>query len=218
MFIFTTKLNKKRAVLCLLLLAAVLLAIILLAGRRDRTESRDTPSASSVGSVEEQVEYLASLGWVVEAQPLDVQEIVIPDEFTGVYAEYSRLQQEQGFDLSKYSGREAVRYTYRVLNHPTCSDPVVADLIICRGKLIAGDIQCTALDGFMSTLEFPAAGAASSAGQTEMAPENSPAAGETPEDGPDGSEETGTTAEADAGGESGAPAEAAAADTDGNLL
>ena len=37
--------------------------------------------------------------------------------FTGVYEEYKALQKNQGFDLTEYTGMEAIRYTYRVLNY-----------------------------------------------------------------------------------------------------
>ena len=49
---------------------------------------------------------------------------------------------------------EAVRYTYRILNYPE-NESVVADIIVFRNEIIAGDIQNNSLDGFMAGLKFP---------------------------------------------------------------
>ena len=45
-------------------------------------------------------------------------------------------------------------YLYKVLNHPKETE-VFADIIVYRGRVIAGDIQSAALDGFMNGLEYP---------------------------------------------------------------
>jgi len=84
--------------------------------------------------------------------------MTIPLTFEGVYAEYSRLQTEQGFDLARYAGQEVTRYTYAVENHPRSTEFVFADILVCKGRVIAGDVQCIALDGFMHGLAFPEAG------------------------------------------------------------
>jgi hypothetical protein len=42
-----------------------------------------------------------------------------------------------------------------VLNYPDYDDTVVADIIVYNNMVIGGDIQATAMDGFMSGLEFP---------------------------------------------------------------
>ena len=47
------------------------------------------------------------------------------------------------------------RYTYQITNYPNSSDQVVADIVVYRNRIIAGDVQSTALDGFMHGLAFP---------------------------------------------------------------
>jgi len=47
---------------------------------------------------------------------------------------------------------EAMRYTYEILNYPTGDKGIVADIIIYRNSVIAGDVQSTALNGFMHGL------------------------------------------------------------------
>lgn len=155
MFVYTAKLNKKRlytAVIAVILIAAAILAICIVKGS-GAVETLST--ASVVKTNEQRVEYLENLGWQVDAEPIEEQTILIPTEFGEVYLEYNTLQTKQGFDLTKYSGCEAVRYTYSVLNHPTCTEGVVADIIVYRGRVIAGDVQSVTLDGFMSTLDYP---------------------------------------------------------------
>ena len=172
MFIFTTKFNKKKAVIALLVLAAVLVAIILIAGHGGKKNKESGSFSAVVNSADERVRYLASLGWEVLAEPIDTQPVVIPKEFSDTYAAYSKLQEEQGFDLTKYSGLEVTRYTYQVLNYPNCTDSVVADILVYRDKIIGGDIQSTALDGFMSTLKYPSDAGEAASGSTDAAAVN----------------------------------------------
>jgi hypothetical protein len=160
MFIFTAKFNKKKAIAAVLILAAILIAIILLAGGGDKTKDNANASETAALSAvvknnEQRVNYLKALGWEVEQNVLEQQKIVIPREFTEVYKNYNEIQQEQGFDLSKYGGAEAMRYTYRILNYPGATGTVVADIIVHKNEVIAGDVQSNALDGFMAGLEFP---------------------------------------------------------------
>jgi hypothetical protein len=158
MFIFTTKFNRKKALLAVVVLAVILIAIILIAGSADRagSKSKETAALSAVVKNNDQrVKYLNSLGWEVEKKALEEQKVVIPRDFSDVYKKYNEIQLAQGFDLSKYGGVEATRYTYKVLNYPDCDSNVVADIIIYRNHVIAGDIQSNAMDGFMVGLKYP---------------------------------------------------------------
>ena len=155
MFVYTAKFNKKKAIATILFLAAILIAIILLAGRASSNKAVESAALSAVVKNNGQrVKYLESLGWEVEKNAIEEQTVMIPREFTGTYEEYNGLQKKQGFDLSRYAGMEAVRYTYRILNYPE-NESVVADIIVFRNEIIAGDIQNNSLDGFMAGLEFP---------------------------------------------------------------
>ncbi len=152
MFFFTAKLNKRKiltVVLALLLIAAAIIFLV------SRSAAETSASKIVLKNNKERIAYLGSLGWKVKSDPLDEQNIVIPKNFDDVYEEYNELQLSQGFDLSGYAGLEATRYTYEVLNYPGGEDPVVADIIIYRNRLIAGDVQSAKLDGFMHGLQFP---------------------------------------------------------------
>jgi len=156
MFIFTAKFNRRKAVAIALVLAVILCTIILLAGHTDISNPDGTVSLSGIARNNGQrVQYLQSLGWEIDENIVDEQEIVIPKTFAGVYEAYNVIQLAQGFDLSQFGGVAATRYTYRVLNYPGYAAEVVADIIVFRGEVIAGNIQSTAVDGFMSGLRFP---------------------------------------------------------------
>ena len=154
MFVFTAKLNRKSAVAAVVVLALLLIAVILLVSLRSIGGSgKHLPEKAGVADAADAARYLAGLGWQVEPQPLEIRELVIPRSFSGVYADYAALQTRQGYPLAEYGGMEARRYSFRVLNHPSGEENIVADLVVCGQTVIAGDIQSTASDGFMTGLK-----------------------------------------------------------------
>lgn len=153
MFMYTAKFNRKKAVVAVLVLAAVLCAIIVIAGRFGRAGGADAALSAVVRNNRQRVGYLESLGWRVEEDALDEQKVKIPVSFSDVYLKYNALQIAQGFDLTRYGGVEATRYTYKVKNHPSSENDIVADIIVYKDKVIAGDIQSCAPDGFMNGLK-----------------------------------------------------------------
>jgi len=156
MFIFTAKLNKKKLLTgIIVILVLVIAAVLALTLTKGKTEARSLDVL--VRSNGQRVAYLEELGWQVESEPIDEQIITIPTRFDDVYGKYNELQISQGFDLTKYAGLEATRYTYLVTNYPDTDDKIVADIIVYRGRVIAGDVQSTAMDGFMNGLAYPTA-------------------------------------------------------------
>ena len=156
MFVFTAKLNRRKAVLFLIVFALVIAAVILAVSLRGTAGERHTAAHTvapvGIRSPGDAAAYLTALGWEVDPEPLEVREIVIPRQFSGVYADYAALQKRQGLPLEQYCGKDAVRYTFRVRNYPTGESDIVADLVVSGQTVIAGDIQSTALDGFMTEL------------------------------------------------------------------
>jgi hypothetical protein len=156
MFVYTAKINKRKALLYIIAAALIIaLIIILVSVFRDGKSGNDNSSISenSVQNSDDVAQYLSGLGWKVEEQPVEVKEIVIPREFNGVYADYIELQKSQGYTIAEYGGMDAVRYTFRVLNYPSGDDNIVADVVVYGTTVIAGDIQSTALNGFMTGLK-----------------------------------------------------------------
>ena len=78
----------------------------------------------------------------------------LPKELEEPYLSYNVLQRAQGFDLEPCCGKTVERCTYTVKNHPS-GKVCQADLYICGGEIVAGDILCTGEGGFIAPLAFP---------------------------------------------------------------
>jgi len=105
----------------------------------------------SCATAEERADYLRSLGWEFDTE--EEKEITIPAEWNNVYEQYNAIQKKQGFDLSDYKGCAAVIYTYHLTNYKD-SQNVIANLIVCDGKLVGADLcDPAAKGGFLTQLE-----------------------------------------------------------------
>ena len=110
-----------------------------------------TVAEISCGTVEERLEYIAAQGYEADRAE-DKKDIIIPKCFNKVYSDYNAVQKQQGFDLEPYKGRQAVVYTYKIKNYKN-NNNVVANLIVCGGKLIGADLcDPSAKNGFLTAL------------------------------------------------------------------
>ena len=103
-------------------------------------------------TTEERTAYLASLGWEVDAASETGRDVVLPEELDGVLLQYNELQKQQGFDLEPWLGRECKSWSYTVTNYPSGEQGVIAQIFVCGGEVIAGDIHSAKLGGFMHSL------------------------------------------------------------------
>jgi hypothetical protein len=129
----------------------VILAILVLAGLfllYNAKKEADSDKLFTMSTNAERVGYLNSKGWIVNPDPISTTDIVIPSEFNDTYKSYNDLQLSQGFDLSQYKGKEAVLYTYEVLNYPDYPKNVVANLVVINDRLVAADITLQGENGF----------------------------------------------------------------------
>lgn len=103
----------------------------------------------------ELTEFIASLGYTTAGEPA-VKNIVIPAEFSSVYYGYNDIQKSAGYDLLAYRGESAEVYTYTITDYPDGKggflNDIKANIIVCDGKIIGGDISSAELDGFMTSL------------------------------------------------------------------
>lgn len=146
MFIVTARLPRKKllagavAVLCCCLVLATALVVTL--GGHAVTASAES---AGVRSNDDRIAYLSRLGWQVSQNPVQIEELLIPEHLDDSYADYLALQSGQGFDLTQYAGKRIRRYIYDVTNYPDQTVTMQAALLIRKNRVIGGQLQ--AADG-----------------------------------------------------------------------
>ncbi len=136
---------------CAAALGALLLVLAGCLGKEGAGRTEEISAATD----EERLAYLTGLGWQAEPEPVETLNLELPGDLTKEYGDYAALQEEQGFPFSAFGGRTVSRYTYRVTNYPDYDGPVQADLYVCDGLLIGGDVTAPGKDGFIRELAFP---------------------------------------------------------------
>ena len=149
MFIWSTRLSKKKLVLGGVLIACVLAAALCLPTLLGAEEA---PAALPGETNAQRVEYLRNCGWEVVEEPVETFQFLLPETLEEPYASYNDLQLSQGFDLRPYCGRQLARYTYTLTNYPDRPEGVQANLYVCDGQIIGGDIFCPGAGGFQEAL------------------------------------------------------------------
>ena len=81
--------------------------------------------------------------------------VKVPAEFDKVMNSYNEIQKNQGLDLSKYKGKEVVRYTYEITNYPDYGGTVYANVIIHKNRVVGGDVCSADVTGFISGFAMP---------------------------------------------------------------
>lgn len=159
MIVFTTKLTRRKMVSAVLVICILICSCVVFLRNLDAKESaaiaddsENTPVFTKIKTNKDRVMVLKSFGWEVDEKPLESMEVRIPVDFEGVYEEYNEMQMNQGFDLKKYSGKKVMRYTYKINNYEG-DDEVVANIIIFKNNLIAGDVCSPKMGGFMHGLK-----------------------------------------------------------------
>lgn len=136
---------RRRSLLRLVFLMAVLLiGAILISHFRQK--------GPDLSTLEGRQSYLREQGWEVDLGTEERKTVRIPTNLDGILADYNELQLSQGCDLSKHLGQTCEQYSYTVTNYPDEAQTVLVTLYVQNGRLIAGDIHSTALNGFMQGL------------------------------------------------------------------
>lgn len=138
--------------------AAIICLFAVIGGIISVSNSASTP-ASKIGGVnmragnaEERIAFFSQFGWEISTDPLQVKEVVIPQEFDETYEEYNQLQKSQGLDLQKYKGKRVKAWSYEILNYPGYEDTdgvIHGNILVYDGVVVGGDICSVELDGFM---------------------------------------------------------------------
>ena len=158
MIVITAHIPKKKllagGITALCCCAAVVIALIFTLGGRAVTASAEV---KHIRTTDDRLAYLSGLGWEVSLQPIATEELLIPQQFDDSYDDYLKLQEDQGFDLTRYCGKRVKRYTYQLTNYPDQDEPMQIALLIYKNRVIGGQIQ-SASGGLLRGLTFPAAG------------------------------------------------------------
>ena len=151
MFIKTIKVRKPKIFAAILAAAGIICAVLLVIAACRLSSKNDI---RELNSETKRQNFLTEMGWEVSDEYDECKVITIPDDFNEVYQNYNKLQKEQGFDLTKFKGKTAEVYTYKIKNYPKHENEegIICNLIVCEDQLIGGDVCSTALDGFMQGL------------------------------------------------------------------
>ena len=140
--------KKTRGLLC------GILAALMLAGCFGGDKEVEVITAAAN---EERVAYLEGLGWQVKPQPIETLDLQLPETLEDEWADYAKLQKEQGLPFGEFTGQAVKRYTYTVTNYPDIPQGVQANLYLWGDQIIGGDIIVTGQGGFQAGLTFPKA-------------------------------------------------------------
>ena len=143
MMVMTAKVDFKKIMLALTAAAALILALVLLIGSKDSAQTAAPAPSANDG----RVTFLTDFGWDVTTSPVESGRVRIPEDSSEVFDRYNTLQKSQGYDLSKYAGKQVMRYVYKLNNYPDAKEPVYATLLVYKDKIIGGDINDTTPGG-----------------------------------------------------------------------
>ena len=142
-----TRKSTYKKLLTLLLIGGILL---LLFGTARSVFKRD--GAPDLNTTEGRAAYLKTLGWEVDPETESFRTVVVPKKLDGIMAQYNKLQLKQGYDLNSHLGESCRQYCYDITNYPGGQGKVVVSLYLRDGRIIAGDVHSTAVNGFMHGL------------------------------------------------------------------
>ncbi len=156
MILMAAKISKRK----LLLLAALILAVgmvlvLCLHGAAEPGPAGNT-SAAALDTDEARIAYLQGFGWEVRPEPVQSQQVRVPDAPSEVFLRYNELQKSQGYDLTQYAGKLLDRYVYEITNYPADDGVYYATLLLYQGEVVGADVSSSAQGGVMHALAGPA--------------------------------------------------------------
>ena len=152
MMVMTAKVDFKKIMLALAAVAALVLALILMMSGGDSTTQTAAPAVSGNDS---RVKFLTDFGWDVTTSPVESSRVKIPEESSEVFDRYNALQKSQGYDLSKFAGKNVMRYVYKINNYPGATEPVYATLLVHKNEIIGGDVTDSSAKGHIRGFKMP---------------------------------------------------------------
>ncbi len=155
MFVYSIK--SKHIKVALLVIFIILTVISLFILSKDSQQAGKSGMSIKAASHEERMAFLSQYGWEINEEPVEVQEVIIPQEFDDTYTAYNEIQKAQGFDLTVYAGVRVKRWTYIIKNYKGYEnkDCIHANVLVYDGLVVGGDVCSVELDGFMHGFSQP---------------------------------------------------------------
>lgn len=99
------------------------------------------------------IEYIKSFGWEVDNKPVDTMSISLPSSSDSIFSAYCKTM-EPLFDLSQFSGKRVLRYSYKVKNHiESSSNMIRINILIYEENIISADISSLMENGFILPID-----------------------------------------------------------------
>jgi hypothetical protein len=98
-------------------------------------------------------DFLSALGYAATGDAKSTVEYTLPATLDAVLLGYNEVQKQQGFDLSKYTGKKLTRYTYEIENYEGHEGKVYANLIVFRDRIVGADLTGEGEHGFVKPLQ-----------------------------------------------------------------
>lgn len=156
MFVYSIKSKHVKVLLLLLFVVFTVVSLFILSRDSAQTGKGDNISLKA-STHEERMAFLSQFGWEIQEDPVEVREVIIPEEFDDTYTAYNEIQKNQGFDLTVYAGVRVKRWTYTVKNYTGYENKecIHANVLVYDGLVVGGDICSVELDGFMHGFTMP---------------------------------------------------------------
>ena len=154
MFVISLK-SKQLKTLCALavaILVTIIGGVVYVSGGGSMPVSKANSYSLKAETPEERQSFFASAGFTVNPVPVEVKEVILPQEFDETLNEYNELQKAQGLDLTEYKGLRVKSWSYEITNYPgfeNSGGQIRGNLLTYKGTVIACDISNITLDGFM---------------------------------------------------------------------
>ena len=158
MFVYSVKTSKAKIITLFTALVAVIIAIFTVMSKGEKPATANESDINRKASTaQERRAFLSQYGWDISEDPVEVSEVIIPENFDDGYTEYAAMNKAQGFDLEPFKGVRAKRWTYTVFNYPGLENTqsVQANILVYDGRVIGGDICSLEQGGFLSGFELP---------------------------------------------------------------
>ncbi len=155
MFIYSLKASTLKffGIICVAMVALITLIVFIPTYDVDASPVSGGINYSRIKTDEDRIEFLKQFGWEVKPTAVEQKDVKVPKEFDSIFNTYNELQKRQGLDLSKYKGKSVTRYTYEVTNFEGYDGTVYANIIVCKNRVIGGDICTADVNGFIQGFE-----------------------------------------------------------------